>query len=608
MSFKCGSCTEAFDSQTKRNQHVKETRHTTPEFECSTCGRPCPSRVALRQHRKDTGHQAPQQGATNVVAVQKTAVAGKSKILAAVKPETPRDELQICNPVDLNGQVATLHMQFLGFSPGQEQNEIDSSPLLLVPSLRESPYLQYGLLGGILLEDGLPSKESRVFYNVSCPSSVFICGSQGSGKSNTLACLLENCLIPSDLGRLPHPLAGIVFHYDTFASDDGGLPCEAAFLASSAKASVRVHCAPTSFRTLKKVYSGIPQVDVKSLRISGLDLNTSRMLDLMAFQEGAKPLYLHVIQRMLRDMRLEQQEKGSLFDYTKFKKALAREKFLQGQQGPLQQRLETLESFMVEGKARSDEEISWASKTGQLTIVDLSCPCITAEMACLLFNICLSLFLEQKSDIGRVVALDEAHKYLGQSGESQVFTESLLQTVRLQRHLGVRMFISTQEPTISPRLLDLCTITIVHRFTSPDWLRALRRHLANEDDLLADGASPITLFPRILALRTGQGLVFAPSALIGRSQDTEKSTDGLCRNASEPTAIKHALIRGMLTSERFTNAEIATARRCATPAVRTKSKYALALDKDMIHHAKRIRKTCNDAVEVLLHCPPYSYD
>ena len=45
-----------------------------------------------------------------------------------------------------------------------------------------------------------------------------------------------------------------------------------------------------------------------------------------------------------------------------------------------------------------------------LTIVDLSCPCITAEAACSLFNICLGLFLEQPTSIGRVVALDEAHK------------------------------------------------------------------------------------------------------------------------------------------------------------------------------------------------------
>jgi hypothetical protein len=47
---------------------------------------------------------------------------------------------------------------------------------------------------------------------------------------------------------------------------------------------------------------------------------------------------------------------------------------------------------------------------GSLTIVDLSCPCVTAEGACALFNMCLSIFLEQKTKSGRVVALDEAHR------------------------------------------------------------------------------------------------------------------------------------------------------------------------------------------------------
>lgn len=72
------------------------------------------------------------------------------------------------------------------------------------------------------------------------------------------------------------------------------------------------------------------------------------------------------------------------------------------------------------------------------------------------------------TDLGRVVALDESHKYMTETDEDQVFTESLLSAIRLQRHNGTRIIISTQEPTISPGLLDLCSITIVHRFASPD--------------------------------------------------------------------------------------------------------------------------------------------
>lgn len=177
--------------------------------------------------------------------------------------------------------------------------------------------------------------------------------------------------------------------------------------------------------------------------------------------------------------------------------------------------------------------LTWAMQSGQLTVVDLSCPCVTAEIACALFNICLGLFLEQETSLGRVVALDEAHKYMNDSLESDEFTETLLSTIRLQRHLGARVVISTQEPTISPRLLDLCSITIVHKFTSPNWFHALRGHLAGAFNHEVDGQdqkqtsvgpkatlhryrsiSPSELFPTVVNLRTGEALLFSPGAVV----------------------------------------------------------------------------------------------
>lgn len=152
---------------------------------------------------------------------------------------------------------------------------------------------------------------------------------------------------------------------------------------------------------------------------------------------------------------------------------------------------------------------------------------MTAESACALFNICLNLFLEQSSDeIGRVIALDEAHKYMTESSECQALTENLLAIIRLQRHLGARVIIATQEPTISPKLLDLCTVTIVHRFTSPSWLLSLKKHLAAVTPALksvAEGGGAagkenaddaVELLDRIVSLRQGEALMFCPSAII----------------------------------------------------------------------------------------------
>lgn len=160
------------------------------------------------------------------------------------------------------------------------------------------------------------------------------------------------------------------------------------------------------------------------------------------------------------------------------------------------------------------------------------------------------------------MALDEAHKYMNDSGEASALTEQLLATIRLQRHLGARVVISTQEPTVSPRLLDLCSVTVVHRFTSPEWLRALRRHLAGAEEtagMLARAAggagaesdsgtssdsgvddvldglvdtvgalsvkdpgvtmgqkqAAASLFAQIVELRVGEALMFSPNAVVG---------------------------------------------------------------------------------------------
>lgn len=94
---------------------------------------------------------------------------------------------------------------------------------------------------------------------------------------------------------------------------------------------------------------------------------------------------------------------------------------------------------------------------------------------------------------------------------SKILTESLLSVIRQQRHLGARVIISTQEPSISPRLMDLCSVTVIHRFTSPDWFKLLRQHISidNKDSFEE-------LFNRIVNLRVGNALLFAPSALLGR--------------------------------------------------------------------------------------------
>lgn len=98
---------------------------------------------------------------------------------------------------------------------------------------------------------------------------------------------------------------------------------------------------------------------------------------------------------------------------------------------------------------------------------------------------------------------------------SSSFTESLLSVIRQQRHLATRVIIATQEPTISPKLLDLSSMTIVHRFTSPSWLQALRSHLAGVSKFERnDGRDIKEIFDKIVNLEAGEALLFSPSMML----------------------------------------------------------------------------------------------
>ncbi|KAG6175383.1 hypothetical protein E4U51_000022 [Claviceps purpurea] len=438
----------------------------------------------------------------------------------------------------LGGEVAKLRE----LSSRNSNRETESSGNIFTPvssttmsSRCSSTGSGSGSSSNLTHEEMKPEDAPFVHYNVAAPSSTFICGSQGSGKSHTLSCMLENCLLESDANTLPKPLTGIVFHYDAFSSDGNGQPCEAAHLSSNPHVRVRVLCSPTNVGQMKITYGRFKNVEVQELRLSQRNLNTRRMLDLMAVsstQGGALPLYFHIIMRILKDMRIEQQKTpGGYFNYRTFRDAVKEASLSKDQTGPLNQRLETLESFMAQ------EDVSRVQYSTTRAASRVRVDTATRWEG------------KQNTKTGRVIALDEAHKYMTDSAESQTLTESLLATIRLQRHLGARVIIATQEPTISPKLLDLCSITIVHRFTSPDWLQSLKKHLAAaQPNLIQSSSTEIAgsgdqvavlnrpdaltaLFARIVALRQGEALLFCPSALIGaQKSDSVVPEDGAAKD------------------------------------------------------------------------------
>ena len=323
-------------------------------------------------------------------------------------------------------------------------------------------------------------EDKRLFVNMNAPWSAFICGSQGSGKSYTLSCMLEAALWQPRLGNLPKPLAAMVFHYDKFNGCSSSQICEAAYL-SSAGIPVKVLVSPSNYNTMKEAYENMPGFPqgatkpvVKALVLFEEQLNLERMMTLMAAEEkdGKMPLYMEVrfalfhfldilaaavrprtrsiksrswtkltskqsVRCTLRAMAMKKNKDAHRINFADFEKRIGAITPIGNQRTMLDSRINLLRGFFLkpntgkpqpvpknkqEDQQQKDQDdvdrflnehadkAIWDFKAGELTIVDLSCPFVEEGAACTLFNICLQLFQEGRQDIGRLVALDEAHK------------------------------------------------------------------------------------------------------------------------------------------------------------------------------------------------------
>ena len=279
---------------------------------------------------------------------------------------------------------------------------------------------------------------------------------------------------------------------------------------------------------MEKLYNlpGVPantQPTVRPLLLldDQLDIESMKTMMNLDAQDGKIPLYMALVNNVLRQMKIRSRGEPGV-DYPRFKKEINKTKLTPSQREHLDMRIKLLESFLHRIAIQEFKDHAgdgFKPKAGSLTIVDLSDSFVSESDACTLFTICLSLFLGSRTDHGLIVALDEAHKFLTETSEAKGFTEELVQVIRQQRHNTTRVIIATQEPKLAPALLDLCNVTIVHRFQSQAWYSTLKNHLA----ALSTRGESDNVFGRIVDLENGEALVFCPTAHL----DVEGDGEGL---------------------------------------------------------------------------------
>ena len=259
-------------------------------------------------------------------------------------------------------------------------------------------------------------------------------------------------------------------------------------------------CSPSFYQQRRKYYEGVCQVRPLLFRWNRLKAQQLKML--MKLDESSTQLYVALMLDMLRDF----QRKEKVPAYQDFIQQFEGVCNVPGQSGPLKQRFQMLSSFIFESDKNESLcdvglDLADAMEGGRMIVVDMTDPMMSPPDANGIFQVLLETFrFKQIPRAGKLVAFDEAHRYMGLNGESDALAREITDCARLMRHEGLRVVISTQSPKAMPEeLLELTTILISHRFQSGDWHAYLSKKVP-----LPDGS-----FDTIRSLAPGEALVYS---------------------------------------------------------------------------------------------------
>ncbi|NJQ03403.1 methylation-associated defense system ATP-binding protein MAD8 [Streptomyces zingiberis] len=380
----------------------------------------------------------------------------------------------------------------------------------------DHPSPQHGLLGEVA--------GRTVALDLNETHTISLFGVQGGGKSYTLGSIIEMASLPSPpVNELPHPLATVVFHYSQTMD-----------YAPEFTSMARPNDDKAQLRVLKERYGAEPRaledvlllapadqvadrqrqfpgIAVQPLAFSSAELQASHWRFLMG-AVGNQSTYIRQLTRIMRahrnDLRLDVIRQGvadsGMPDHVK---QLAQERL-------------NLASDYIDDNAQLTSLI----RPGRLIIVDLRDEFIEKDEALGLFVVLMQLFAEARSGgehFNKLVVFDEAHKYI----DSPDLVAGLVETVREMRHKGMSVLVASQDPPSVPiSLIELSDHVILHKFTSPAWLKHLQKANAAFSGLRSEQMSQ---------LQPGEAYVWASKA-------TDKAfTHGAVRVRCRPRVTKH---------------------------------------------------------------------
>ncbi|MBC9001763.1 methylation-associated defense system ATP-binding protein MAD8 [Micromonospora aurantiaca (nom. illeg.)] len=387
-------------------------------------------------------------------------------------------------------------------------------PDILVGVTGDTP--QWTLLGEVA-----GGRKTALDLNETHTLSLF--GVQGGGKSYTLGSIIEGATLAAPgINHLPRPLATIVFHYSStqdapeftsmIAANDHDRQLtrlRERYGAEPAALEDVLLLAPTDqLDTRRREFPGI---DVQPLLFGSDELHISHWKFLLG-AVGNQSMYLRQLTQIFRAHRAD-------LSLGTIRNAVAASAMPDSMKDLAQQRLD-LASFYIDDSVRISDYV----RPGRLIIVDLRDELIEKDESLGLFVVLMQLFARATDDGGhfnKLVVFDEAHKYI----DSRDLVDVLVESVREMRHKGMSILVASQDPPSVPvSLIELSDVVIMHKTTSPAWLKHIQK--AN--------AALMALRPEQLAnLQPGEAYLWAGKA-------TERSmTHGAVRVTLRPRLTRH---------------------------------------------------------------------
>jgi len=366
-------------------------------------------------------------------------------------------------------------------------------PAIYLGSAKPSP--QYGVLG----EAG----GRRVALDLNETHTISLFGVQGGGKSYTLGSIIEAASLPAPpVNELPRPLATIVFHYSPtldYAPEFTSMVIPNDDTEQARVLQERYGVPPKALTDvimlvpedqLEQRRAEYPRIQVLPLKFSSSELRAEHWRFLMG-AVGNQSTYIRQLQRIMkahrRNLRLDV-----------IRQAVADSSLSDNLKELASQRLELAAEYIDDSV-----QLKALVRPGRMIIVDLRDEFIEKDEALGLFVVLMQLFAEaQHGDerFNKLVVFDEAHKYI----ENPDLVAGLIESVREMRHKGMSVLVASQDPPSVPiSLIELSNHVILHKFTSPAWLK----HVQKAKTALAE-LSPA----KLAALTPGEAYIWSGTA------------------------------------------------------------------------------------------------